>query len=206
MKRLPAQAPPAQVTLRAHRPAPAKVELVPQPLVLRVARTTLSIGVFWGVIPFLMWVPPHVPWVLGAFVAGAYLAYRSWTGRYQIRSFTGTCPRCGRALRLRPGVRIDLPHTLSCYGCHFEPQLEVALRNPLPVPGVIPSLALAHREPDCPGAWTLRAAKDSVAAVIGCVACGACYPATTEARRAADEENELGRILAVLTEEGRSLS
>ena len=89
------QAPLALVTLRAYQPAPARVELLYQPVPGRLARALLWLLLFWGALPFVVWLPPHYPWVAIAFVAGLVRAHREWTGRYRVRSFAGICPRCG---------------------------------------------------------------------------------------------------------------
>jgi hypothetical protein len=195
------QAPPAQTTLRAYPPAPARVELAYLPLPGRLTRTLLSLAVFWGVVPYVVWIPPHYPWPAACLVAGAYLAHRFWTGRYRVRSFLGVCPRCGRHLRIDAGALIDLPHTLTCFGCHFEPRLEVDLS---PAPAAVPKEPpLRHFEGDCAGTWSERWYWDDP--YVACSGCGARHPATPAARRAADEENLRGALLQRLADEGRFL-
>jgi hypothetical protein len=49
--------------------------------------------------------------------------YRSWKGRYRLRAFEATCPRCGADLRLKRNLRVSVPHPLVCYACHHEPEL-----------------------------------------------------------------------------------
>lgn len=197
----PRLAPPAYVTLRAHTPAPARVELVYRRARGRLFRALLSLVVCWGAIPFIIWVPPHYPWVTSAFLAGAFLAHRSWTGRYRIRTFAGICPRCGSALSLGLDRTVDLPHTLTCYNCHFEPQLEVALdsaavRPPVPV-------GLFHRTPDCVGKWRIGWLADE--AFLLCDSCHGGALATEAMRERARAENESGDLLRQLSDEGRPL-
>lgn len=205
MKQANPAAPLAQVTLRAYCPAPARVELVYLPLPGRLLRAALCVGVFWGIIPLLIWVPPHYPWVVAAFITGLYLAYRQWTGRYQVGAFAGLCPRCGGALSLGIDHTIDLPHTLTCFHCHFEPQLEVrfgaltaadareAAGPPRP----------AHHSPECVGRWRERWLADE--AFVVCERCLAHAPATADARRAADAENQRAELLERLAGEGRMM-
>lgn len=203
MRRGTAQAPPAQLILGGHAPAPAWVEFVYQPLPGRLLRALGSLVLFWGSVPYLVWVPPHYPWVLAAFAAGLYLPYYFWSRKYRVRSFAGACPRCSRALALPAGVKINLPHTLTCYGCHFESVLEVGLRGRnLTYSGHQPPRA-EHRDSECVGVWTLYWVMDQQWAV--CRGCGArCY-ATPEVRRMVEEENEHERMLRQLTLEGRFL-
>lgn len=189
-----APAPLAILTLPGHRPAPARAELVYQPAGRRTARALAALLLFWGILPVVVWIPPHYPWALGAFVAGAYLAHRAWVGRFRVRAFAGSCPRCERALSLAPGTGISLPHTLTCYACHFEPQLRVVLRAPAS------ARVVEHWDEDCVGRWGVRWLADEPYLV--CDACRAHHPASGEARRAAEDENERGRLLARLTAEG----
>lgn len=198
MKHGTAPAPLAILTLPGHRPAPARVELVYQPTAWRVARTLAFLLFFWGIVPLVIWIPPHYPWAVGSLAAGAFLAHRAWTGRFRVRAFAGICPRCERELSLSPGTGVSLPHTLTCFACHFEPQLRVVLR-PRAAPDTV-----EHWDADCVGRWGFRWLADEPYLV--CDTCRSHYPATGEARRAAEDENERGQLLSRLTTEGDFLS
>lgn len=198
MKHGTAPAPLAIVTLPGHRPAPARIELVYQPATGRLVRTLGCLLLFWGILPLVVWIPPHYPWAVASIAAGAYLAHRAWTGRFRVRAFSGICPRCERALSLSPGTGISLPHTLTCYSCHFEPQLRVVLRASA-MEGTV-----EHWDADCVGRWGERWLADE--AYLVCDTCRAHHPATEAARLAADEENERGSLLSRLTAEGDFLS
>lgn len=190
-----ALAPRAHVTLRAHTSAPARVELIRRPAAGRFLRATLWILLCWGAIPFLLWLPPHYPWVTAAFLGGIYLAHRSWTGRFVVRSFAGICPRCGSPLGLGVDRIIDLPHTLTCFSCHFEPRLEIRVGHE----GTSQS-RLEHQRPECTGSWHTRWLAD--APFIYCADCHAGEPLTVETARQAHEENERGEVLRRLADEG----
>ncbi len=203
MKRSTIHAPPAQVFLGGHPPAPARVELAYQPVPGRLLRALLALVVCWGAIPYLVWVPPHYPWVIAALIAGVALSYRFWMGKYQIRSFTAGCPRCGRALVLAAGVKINLPHTLTCYGCHFESVLEVRIGQHTLSGGEGRSLRVEHRQPECVGVWRVYWVMDQPWTT--CERCGARRYASPEVRRVVERENEHTRLLEQLTTEGRFL-
>jgi hypothetical protein len=197
------QAPPARLALVFHAPTIARVEVVYRSAVGRVARALAAWLLCWGSIPLLVWIPPHYPWVVLAFLAGLYLPYRAWTGRYEVLSFSGFCPRCGRMLELRRGSKIDLPHVLTCFGCHFEPVLEAVLAPgsrtaPPPEP-----VRVEHRTAECTGEWRLDRGPRPAALV--CDECCARHCATPAAHRAATDENRRGSLLAELTSEGRFL-
>lgn len=188
----------ALLTLPAHTPAPARVEVVPEPLPRRVLLTGATAVFFWGLAFLLVVLPPHYPYFLGALAFGIYFPHRYWTGRYRVRAFAGTCPRCERELKLAPGSRIGLPHTLTCFACHFEPRLEVTFHSP-----GAPEGPVAHRTPECAGEWTLRWLADE--RFLVCDGCRAHHPATAGAVRDAEEENERGALLKRLTAEGNIL-
>lgn len=201
MRAIRTSAPRAQVRLRAHLPAPARVELVYQPAPGRILRTALCLLGFWGAIPLLLWVPPHYPWVIGAFAAGLFLAYRQWTGRYQVHAFAGICPRCGHALSLGVDRAISLPHTLTCYHCHFEPELEVQFGEEPAGNGADQQAARPdHHLADCVGRWSQRWLADEPYLV--CDRCLAHCPASDAARRWAQAENARADLLQRLTREG----
>ena len=199
MKRPRTEAPSAHVRLRAYLPAPARVELIYQPAGQRALRSALFLALFWGAIPFLLWLPPHYPWVVSALAAGAFLAHREWMGRYRVSSFAGLCPRCHHPLSLAPDRAISLPHTLTCYHCHFEPELEVRFEEPDGTAEQEPE----HHAPECTGRWALRWLADEPFLV--CDRCLGHRPASAAARARADAENQRADLLEQLTREGRSI-
>jgi hypothetical protein len=188
--------PSAQITLRAHKPAPARIELEYRPTPQRIMRALAWLIGCWGAIPLLVWIPPHYPWVSIAFIAGWYLAYREWMGRFRVSSFAGICPRCARPVSLGVDKLIDLPHKLTCYTCHFEPRLEVRF----PPKGEEPPVVLEHQLPDCVGRWERRWLAD--APFVYCEVCHAGRVETAEVRALAEAENEQADLLRRLSDEG----
>jgi hypothetical protein len=188
--------PSARITLRAHKPAPARIELEYRPTVRRVLRAMAWLVGCWGSIPLLVWVPPHYPWVTLAVIAGWYLAYREWAGRFRVSSFAGICPRCAQPLSLGIDKLIDLPHKLTCYTCHFEPRLEVRF----PSRGEEETVVLEHQIPDCIGLWERRWLAD--APFVYCEGCHAGKPEIAEVRAMAEAENERAELLRRLSDEG----
>ncbi|MEJ2186118.1 MAG: hypothetical protein P8Z36_09295 [Gemmatimonadota bacterium] len=78
---------------------------------------------FWALAPLVMFVPPHLPWVLAALVLGLYFGIRYWRGEYVVRSFDGTCPNCGKPVELKTGSHIRMPYTIDCFNCHRSARL-----------------------------------------------------------------------------------
>lgn len=192
--------PPVHLVIRSHPPAPARVGVVRKGAAGRFVGAVLSIVVFWGACRWLVWVPPHYPWPVLSLCLGAYLAHRSWFGRYAVRWFAGACPACGRALRLAPGARVDLPCTLTCFACHHESRLETF------TPDGEERIAadrrgIRHVLQDCAGTWVEESRWDEP--FVTCTACGARHHTTPAVQAAARAENERGRLLDRLAEEGR---
>ena len=197
------EAPAVHLVLRAHPPVPARIGVVYQPLPWRVLKTVLSLTVFWGLAPWVWWFPPHYPWPVLSFCAGAWLAHRAWTGKYVVAWFAGECPRCSRPLRVRAGERIDLPHTLTCFACHFEPRLEaydLAAEEAI----AADARGIRHVLSDCTGNWREERHWDQD--YLACDACGVRHHATPALRAAARDENERGRLLDELAAQGRFLT
>ena len=197
------EAPPVHLVLRAHPPVPARIGVVYQPVPGRLLKAVLSLAVFWGAAPWLVALPPHYPWPALSAALGAWLAYRSWTGKYVVAWFAGECPRCQRPLRVRAGARIGLPHTLTCFACHFEPRLEpydLATEETI----AADERGIRHVLSDCAGTWHEERRWDQD--YVTCDACGARHHATPALLAAARDENERGHLLDALAAEGRFLT
>jgi hypothetical protein len=119
------QSPAARLVLAGHAPTPARVQVRPRPRKQRMTRALTLLVVFWALVPLVFFIPPHLPWALGAFAAGIYFALRSLRGEYVVDALSGACPRCGEPLEVAPGTLVKLPYTVTCYGCHHEPALQV---------------------------------------------------------------------------------
>ena len=117
---------PALLTLRAHEPTPAELDVVDVPRGKRMARAFAFLIGFWVLGAVCVFIPPHIPWPVLGFFLGIYFFWKNWSGEYVVRDFHGNCPRCGHALEIEEGTRLKLPHTLNCPECHFDPVLRLA--------------------------------------------------------------------------------
>ena len=186
------------ITLPGHTPAPARAEIVRVPLFQRAALPLISALGFCGLAALLLVLPPHYPYFLGPLALGVYFPHRFWTGRYRVRAFAGICPRCGRHLQLAPRTRIDLPVVVTCFGCHFEPLLDVSAQSPEEGAG-----GVRHRSPECVGRWERMWLADDCFVV--CSTCRAHFPALPATCEGADDENERSDLMESLADEGRFL-
>ena len=113
----------AWIVLPGHREAEARVDMVPFPFWARAFRTA-GLAAGWGLAAVATFFAMFDPFLTSIPVlVGMFGVYRSWRGHFLIRSFHGGCPRCGQAMRLKPGARISVPHPMICYSCHHEGQL-----------------------------------------------------------------------------------
>lgn len=116
---------PARISLRGHEAIPARLDVIPRSGRTRLTRAVLALLGFWMLAPLVFFLPPHLPWALGAVTAGVYFAFRQWSGELVVTAFEGSCPRCGAALAIPSEARIRLPHTMNCFACHHQPVLEL---------------------------------------------------------------------------------
>jgi hypothetical protein len=106
-----------------HGRVPVHLEIERYPTWAWILRVTLRV-IGWIVITALTLIITFDPFIASfPFVIGIGLIYSSIRGRYLVRSFNGNCPACAKALALAPGSKINLPHELTCFGCHFAPEL-----------------------------------------------------------------------------------
>ncbi len=115
----------AVIHLRGHGAVPAHLEVSRYPAPAWLGRIALFLvcwlGGSWLTLAFTF--DPFV--ACFPFVLGMALVHHGVRGRYTVLSFHGACPRCGEALTLKRGSKIGLPHPMTCYACHHEPELAV---------------------------------------------------------------------------------
>lgn len=117
----------ARVVLPGHADTVARVEVRPISSRNRVLRT-LGLAGLWGTITtavFFITVFDPFMTSMPAFV-GAASVYRSWRGRFELRAFEASCPRCASALTMKRNARVGAQAPLVCYTCHHEPELVFA--------------------------------------------------------------------------------
>jgi hypothetical protein len=116
----------AWVVLGGHAPRAAELVLARDPAWAWAARTVSFLAGWAGATAatFVLTFDPFIT-ALPFFMLGA-VTWRTFRGRYRVRSFRGECPRCARPFAVKPGTAIDLPHPLVCYGCHHESRLAAA--------------------------------------------------------------------------------
>ena len=77
-------------------------------------------------IPAVGWVPPHIPWILGALGISGFLAYGRLQEHRTLVSLHGTCPKCGMEQDFQDLGRMKNPHKATCAGCQWDLYVEVA--------------------------------------------------------------------------------
>ena len=120
-------APAAELRVFGEEPTAADVAVWVRTRAWRLRGTMARLAGTAVAAPIAFLLPPHAPWGVGALVGGLLIARRRWTERYTVVSFSGTCPRCGRPMKLAEGSRLMVPHALPCEGCHHEALLHLGL-------------------------------------------------------------------------------
>jgi hypothetical protein len=119
----PQETTPIEIRLRAFPSTTGHVAATYRPPSKRLTSGLLTLLGFLATVPIVVFIPPHVPWVLAVVCVGTYMAYRRWTGEYIVHSLEATCPSCGQPLTMKPDQYVRLPHTVPCFNCHQEPEL-----------------------------------------------------------------------------------
>ena len=100
------------------------IRIRPRSKAWRLGGAARTFAVFGVVAPVVAILPPHAPWALGALGAGAFLARRRWQEDFTIEHLEGECPKCDHLIRVT-GVRLRVPHPVTCDGCHHQVTLKV---------------------------------------------------------------------------------
>jgi ribosomal protein S27AE len=109
--------PPAQLDLFGFHPTPARVVLLPRSGAWRAGHAFGLLLLCWAAIGVVMWLPPHIPWVLAAFFLGIFFFVKYIRERNTLVELDGTCPRCGAAQTIRKPTRLGVPHRVYCPKC-----------------------------------------------------------------------------------------
>ncbi|HYH81035.1 MAG TPA: hypothetical protein VEX86_14635 [Longimicrobium sp.] len=114
----------ARIVLPGHPDTVARVAVRVVPFGARVTRTLLQAAMWVTITTAVFLITLFDPFMTALpTLVGSMQVYRSWKGRFQVRSFHGGCPRCGTDIQLKPNSRVSAPHPLVCYSCHHQPEL-----------------------------------------------------------------------------------
>jgi hypothetical protein len=80
----------------------------------------------WLLIPVVVFVPPHIPWVLIVLAVGAIRAWGRWNEHATLLSLRGPCPKCGTDQQFAETGRMKFPHKVTCASCRWDLQVHVA--------------------------------------------------------------------------------
>jgi hypothetical protein len=117
--------PPARLHLFGFASTPVELEVLYRPRQQRMTSALVALTGFWLLMPLVFFVPPHLPWALGAFAAGIYFGVANWRGVYVVRSMAARCPKCAEPMALAAGTRFKPPKAMTCDACKFTSELDV---------------------------------------------------------------------------------
>jgi hypothetical protein len=117
--------PGASLHLFGFASTPVDLEVEYRPRQQRTTSALLALVGCWLLVPLVFFIPPHLPWALGAFFAGIYFAVSNARGVYVVRSMEAACPKCAAPMKLAAGTRFKPPKSMTCDACRFTSELEV---------------------------------------------------------------------------------
>jgi hypothetical protein len=74
----------------------------------------------WLLIPIVVFIPPHIPWVLIVLAVGAVRAWGRWNEHATLLSLHGPCPNCGTDQEYRETGAMKPRHKVSCANCRWD--------------------------------------------------------------------------------------
>jgi hypothetical protein len=78
-------------------------------------------------IPLVVFIPPHFPWVLIVLFAAGMRAFNHSREHRTLLSLRGPCPKCGAEQEFRELGRMKQPHAVHCAHCRWELRVDVPL-------------------------------------------------------------------------------
>ncbi len=82
---------------------------------------------WWLLVPVVVWLPPHIPWVLLVLGIGGYRALNRYREHRTLVSLHGACPKCGTEQAFTELGRMKQPHVVHCASCQWELRVDVPL-------------------------------------------------------------------------------
>jgi hypothetical protein len=77
-------------------------------------------------IPLVVFIPPHFPWVLIVLFAAGMRAFNHSREHRTLLSLRGPCPKCGAEQEYKELGRMGNPHKVTCGSCRWDVFVEVA--------------------------------------------------------------------------------
>ena len=77
-------------------------------------------------IPLVVFIPPHFPWVLIVLFVAAMRAFNHSREHRTLLSLRGPCPKCGVEQEFKELGRMGSPHKVTCASCRWDVFVEVA--------------------------------------------------------------------------------
>ena len=115
---------PARLSL-AGAAAPAVVTVVERTPRWRTVGAIQRLALWWILLPVVVWIPPHFPWVLLVLVLGAVQAYRRYHEHQTMVGLHGTCPKCGTEQDFSDHGPLRAQRKVTCAHCRWELRLEI---------------------------------------------------------------------------------
>lgn len=76
-------------------------------------------------VPIVVWIPPHIPWVLIVIGLAFFRAFNHMREHRTLLSLDGPCPKCGTVQAFTELGRMGSPHKVTCANCRWDLYVEV---------------------------------------------------------------------------------
>lgn len=117
---------PARLVFAGGEWSQARARVIERTASWRRSGALVQLGI-WLLVPVVMWIPPHAPWVLLVLAVGAVRAANRFREFRTLLSLRGVCPKCGTEQDFRELGRMRQPHTVHCASCRWELHVDVPL-------------------------------------------------------------------------------
>ena len=117
---------PARLVFAGGEWTPVRARVIERTPAWRRSSALMQLG-WWLLVPVVMWVPPHFPWVALVLGIGAYRALNRFREHRTLVSLHGACPRCGTEQDFQELGRMKQPHAVHCAHCRWELRVDVPL-------------------------------------------------------------------------------
>jgi len=117
---------PARLVFAGGQWSEARARVIERTPAWRRSSALMQLG-WWLLVPIVVWIPPHIPWVLLVLAVGGMRALNRFREFRTLVSLRGPCPKCGTEQEYREVGRMKQPHTVHCANCKWELQVQVPL-------------------------------------------------------------------------------
>jgi hypothetical protein len=116
---------PARLVFMGGKAAEGRARVVERSKAWRRSQTMKDLALLL-LIPIVVFIPPHFPWVLIVLFVAGMRAFNHSREHRTLLSLRGPCPKCGAEQEFKELGRMGSPHKVTCAHCRWDVFVEVA--------------------------------------------------------------------------------